>query len=109
MMRYLIFVTLTRLSGQIEVVILHEKVGSEIDIHENRFYRIFPDVENFLNAQISKLKLPSEGYLSFDEKRYKIKITIKSPNGKKSTIKRIISQKEFNEMSYRINEQAVFY
>ena len=27
---------------------------------------------------------------------------------KKSTIKKIISQKEFNEMSYRINEQEIF-
>ena len=109
MIRYLIFLlTLTRLSGQVEVVILNEKVGSEIDIHENRFYRIFPDVDNFLNAQISKLKIPSEGYLSYDEKRYKIKITIKSPSGKKSTIKRIISQKEFNEMSYHVNEQEIF-
>ena len=70
------------------MVILHEKVGSEIDIHENRFYRIFPDVENFLNAQISKLKIPSEGYLSYDEKRYKIKITIKSPMEKKTLLKR---------------------
>ena len=75
------------------MVILHEKVGSEIDIHENRFYRIFPDVENFLNAQILKLKIPSEGYLSYDEKRYKIKITIKSPSGKKNTIKRLYHKK----------------
>ena len=108
-MRYLIFfITLTRIFSQVEVVILSEKVGSEIDIHENRFYRIFPDVENYLNAQISKLKLPPEGYLSSNEKKYKIKITIKSPNGKKNTIKRIISQKEFNEMRNRINEQEAF-
>ena len=47
-MRYLIFfITLTRIFSQVEVIILSEKVGSEIDIHENRFYRIFPDVENF--------------------------------------------------------------
>ena len=109
MIRYLIFfLNLTRLFSQVEVVILSEKVGSEIDIHENRFYRIFPDVENFLNAQITKLKLPPEGYFSSNKKKYKIKITIKSPSGKKNTIKKIISQKEFNEMRNRIDEQEVF-
>tara|TARA_B100000886_G_scaffold334822_1_gene290931 strand:- start:597 stop:1370 length:774 start_codon:yes stop_codon:yes gene_type:complete len=90
------------------VVILSEKVGSEIDIHENRFYRIFPDVENFLNAQISRLKLQPEGYFPYNKKKYKIKITIKSLSGKKNTIKRIISQKEFNEMRNHINKQEVF-
>ena len=28
--------------GQIEIVILSSNVGTEIDEHENRFYRIFP-------------------------------------------------------------------
>ena len=109
MIRYLIFfITIARLFSQVEVVTLSEKVGSEIDIHENRFYRIFSDVEDFLNAQILKLKVPSKGYLSYDEKRYIIKITIKSPNGKKNTIKKIISQKEFNEMRNNVDEQEVF-
>ena len=109
MIRYLIFlINLSRLFSQVEVVILSEKVGSEIDIHENRFYRIFPDVENFLNAQISRLKLQPEGYFPYNKKKYKIKITIKSLSGKKNTIKRIISQKEFNEMRNHINKQEVF-
>ena len=30
------------LFGQIEIVILSSNVGTEIDEHENRFYRIFP-------------------------------------------------------------------
>ena len=37
---------------QTNVAILSEKVGTEIDIHENRFYRIFPDEKGFVNAQI---------------------------------------------------------
>ena len=32
--------------AQEEVVILSKKVGWEIDVHENRFYEIFPDEKN---------------------------------------------------------------
>ena len=37
---------------QSEIVILSPRVGTIIDIHENRFYRIFPKVRNFISAQI---------------------------------------------------------
>ena len=33
--------------SQTNVAIVSEKVGTEIDIHENRFYRIFPDEKGF--------------------------------------------------------------
>jgi len=38
--------------AQEEVVILSPRVGTLIDIHENRFYRIFPKVRNFISAQV---------------------------------------------------------
>lgn len=34
-----------------EVLVLHENVGAEIDIIEKVHYRLFPDVDNFINAQ----------------------------------------------------------
>ena len=38
--------------AQEEVVVLSPRVGTLIDIHENRFYRIFPKVRNFISAQV---------------------------------------------------------
>jgi len=34
-----------------EVLVLHENVGAEIDIIEKVHYRLFPDIDNFINAQ----------------------------------------------------------
>ena len=34
-----------------EIVVLNDKVGGTVDIEENLHFRIFPDVDNFLNAQ----------------------------------------------------------
>ena len=71
--KYLLIFLLSKLFSQIEVVILSNNVGTEIDIHENRFYRIFTDVDDFLNAQVLRLKLPSKGYISADEKNIRLK------------------------------------
>ena len=38
--------------SQSEITILSPRVGTIIDIHENRFYKIFPKVKNFISAQI---------------------------------------------------------
>ena len=38
--------------SQTNVAVVSEKVGTEIDIHENRFYRIFPEEKGFISAQI---------------------------------------------------------
>ena len=35
-----------------QMLFISEKVGTEIDIHENRFYRVFPNEEGFISAQI---------------------------------------------------------
>ena len=37
---------------QTNIFTLSDKVGTEIDIHENRFYRIFPNEKGFISAQI---------------------------------------------------------
>ncbi|MFH2024654.1 MAG: hypothetical protein ABIK30_02360 [bacterium] len=34
-----------------EVLVLHDNVGAEVDIIEKAHYRLFPDVDNFINAQ----------------------------------------------------------
>ena len=82
-LKILIFLLFSKIFSQVEVVILSDKVGTEIDIHENRFYRIFTDTDNFLNAQVLRLKLSPKGYLSADEKKYRVKITTKNSAGKK--------------------------
>ena len=54
MMKIFLFLLLLLSKGlsQSEIVILSPRVGTIIDIHENRFYRIFPKVRNFISAQI---------------------------------------------------------
>ena len=104
----IIILFLSKTFSQVEVVILSEKVGTEIDIHENRFYRIFTDTDNFLNAQILRLKLLPKGYLSADEKKYRVKIITKDSKGKKNIIKKIISQGDFNKLKFHVDGQPVF-
>ncbi|MFL2994722.1 MAG: hypothetical protein ACJZ1Y_03825 [Candidatus Neomarinimicrobiota bacterium] len=48
----LLIVLLSPLKSQDEIAILSSRVGTLIDIHENRFYRIFPKVRNFISAQV---------------------------------------------------------
>ena len=38
-----LLIFLSNLYGQTEITILSQNVGTEIDQHENRFYRIFPE------------------------------------------------------------------
>ena len=47
------------LGAQGEIQVLRPRVGTEIDVHENRFYRIFPGEEGFVSAQIIAVK-PNE-------------------------------------------------
>ena len=49
------FYLVSALAAQTEVMILSQKVGTEIDMHENRFYRIFPKEKGFINAQIIRI------------------------------------------------------
>ncbi|MDC1038480.1 hypothetical protein OAR31_05380, partial [Candidatus Marinimicrobia bacterium] len=67
--------------AQTEVMILSQKVGTEIDEHENRFYRIFPNEKGFINAQI----------LRINKTNYRV-IIVKEIRGETKNVKRFISQ-----------------
>ena len=41
--------------NKVEVMILSDKVGTEIDEHENRFFRIFPNEKGLIDAQIVRI------------------------------------------------------
>tara|TARA_B110000881_G_scaffold109838_1_gene96414 strand:+ start:1353 stop:1571 length:219 start_codon:yes stop_codon:yes gene_type:complete len=49
------FYLVSALVAQTEVMILSQSVGTEIDMNENRFYRIFPKEKGFINAQIIRI------------------------------------------------------
>ena len=83
--------------SQTNVAILSEKVGTEIDIHENRFYRIFPDEKGFVNAQI------------IDAGNGNFRITIvKQIQGMETTVRRYIDQDDFQKIQNRIDQLPDF-
>ena len=51
-MALIFFLLFSLLYPQGEVQLLSPRVGTEIDVHENRFYRIFPREKGFISAQI---------------------------------------------------------
>ena len=82
---------------QTNVAILSEKVGTEIDIHENRFYRIFPNEKGFVNAQI------------IDAGNGNFRITIvKQIQGMETTVRRYIDQDDFQKIQNRIDQLPDF-
>ena len=97
--RILVFrlLILSMLSAQEEVVILSSKVGTIIDIHENRFYRIFPKVRNFVSAQVY-----STSYTG-----YKVRIVV-NRNGKEKTYEKKMSLNQFTKFQNKINIQPKF-
>ena len=80
-----------------DIVIISSKVGSEIDIHENRFYEVFPKVKNFLNAQIFQI----------DNKSYKINFNVNRKN-KLYIYSKVINLRSFVELQNKINSKPVF-
>ena len=91
------FFFLGSLLAQGEVVILSPKVGTEIDIHENRFYRIFPRMKGFVNAQI----------ISVSDKSYRVRF-VTSKRRKKKTFDKPLSLKRFVSMQNYVNRQPEF-
>ena len=77
-----------------EVYVLSPRVGTEVDIHENRFYRIFPFEKGFVNAQFIEYK-PNE---------YRIKI-VKEIKGMKVVRTATISAKRFRQLQDHVNSQ----
>ena len=75
------------LFGRTEIIILSSNVGTEIDEHENRFYRIFPKEKQLINAQFIKI----------GEEKYRIDV-VKKINGKINKVNRYINQNEFDKL-----------
>ena len=80
-----------------EVVILSQRVGTTIDIHENRFYRIFPKVRKFYSAQI----------FSTSELNYIVRIVV-IRKGKQKTYEKKMSLKQFTRFQNKVNAQPEF-
>ena len=91
------FVLVTILKSQDEIAILSPRVGTLVDIHENRFYSIFPKVRNFTSAQI---------YLK-NRNDYKVRIEV-NRKGKKKTFEKNMSLKQFTRFQNKINRQPEF-
>tara|TARA_S200000501_G_scaffold361943_1_gene390866 strand:- start:11057 stop:11821 length:765 start_codon:yes stop_codon:yes gene_type:complete len=82
------------LYSQDEVQLLSPRVGTEIDVHENRFYRIFPGEKGFLSAQI----------LSDGPDQFQVKI-IKKIDEKMVQKTSLISMRKFVELQTHVNKQ----
>jgi len=91
------FVFLCQLKSQDEIAILSPRVGTLVDIHENRFYGIFPKVRNFISAQIY-LKTSND---------YKVRIVV-DKKGKQKTYEKNMSLKQFTRFQNNINKQPEF-
>ena len=83
--------------SQTNVAMLSEKVGAEIDIHENRFYRVFPKEKGFLSAQIHNL----------EDGKFRITI-VKEINGDETKVRRYIDKKEYDRLKEIINRKPYF-
>jgi len=92
-----IFIIHGQLIGKTEIIILSKNVGTEIDIHENRYYRIFPNEKGFINAQINKI----------NNDQYRLLI-VKRIKNKKTKVRRYINQNELNQLQLHVNQQPPF-
>ena len=82
---------------QTNIAIVSEKVGTEIDIHENRFYRIFSDEKGFMSAQI----------IDVGNGNFRITI-VKQIQGVETMVRRYIDKDDFQKMQNRINQLPDF-
>ncbi len=83
------------LAAQTEVMILSQNVGTEIDMHENRFYRIFPKEKGFINAQIIRI----------DKENFRVVIN-KKIRGKERLVKRFISLDDYEKLQLHVDAQS---
>ncbi len=82
------------LAAQTEVMILSQNVGTEIDMHENRFYRIFPKEKGFINAQIIRI----------NKENFRVVIN-KKIRGKERLVKRFISLDDYEKLQLHVDAQ----
>jgi hypothetical protein len=83
------------LAAQTEVMILSQKVGTEIDMHENRFYRIFPKEKGFINAQVIRI----------NKENFRV-VIIKKVRGKERLVKRFISLDDYEKLQLHVDAQS---
>ena len=93
----IIALNLMALFSQTEVMIISENVGTEVDEHENRFYRIFPEEKGLIDAQVVRI----------NENKYRILI-VKDIRGKVTKVRRYIDQNDFNELKTYVDGQPEF-
>ena len=80
--------------NQVEVIILSKNVGTEIDEHENRFYRIFPEEKGLINAQIIRI----------NDIQYRLLI-MKSVKGLETKVRRYLTKDELEELRTYVDDQ----
>ena len=99
MMKIFLFLLLLLNKGfsQSEIVILSPRVGTIIDIHENRFYRLFPKVRNFISAQIYEVS----------DLKYSVRIVV-NKRGKRKTYEKKMSLRQFTRFQNKVNLQPEF-
>ena len=85
------------LFAQTNIVSLSDKVGTEIDVDENRFYRIFPKEKGFINAQI----------IQVNDDQYKVLI-VKKIRQKETKVRRYINKDDFIMLSRHVDKQPYF-
>ena len=79
---------------KVEVMILSDKVGTEIDEHENRFYRIFPNEKGLIDAQIVRI----------NDSKFRLLI-VKNINGQEKKVRRYLTKNEFQELRKYVDDQ----
>ncbi|MFL2983196.1 MAG: hypothetical protein ACJZ12_02260 [Candidatus Neomarinimicrobiota bacterium] len=84
------------LIGQTEVTILSDNVGTEIDRHENRFYKIFPDEKGLVDAQ----------FVTIEDNKYAVYI-VKKINGSLTKVHRYLNQEDFDQLKNYVDLQPV--
>ena len=79
---------------KVEVMILSDKVGTEIDEHENRFFRIFPNEKGLIDAQIVRI----------NDSKFRLLI-VKNINGQEKKVRRYLTKNEFQELRKYVDDQ----
>ena len=93
----IILVISTYLFAKTDVIILSDNVGTEIDVHENRFYRIFPEEKDLISAQILKI----------DRDQYRLMI-VKEIAGERKRVRRYLTRNELDDLKMHVDEQPEF-
>ena len=88
---------ISSLYSKTNVVVLSQNVGTIIDVHENRFYRIFPNEEGFKNAQ----------FIQLSKTEYKINFT-KIINKRTAIDSLILNEAEFKTLQNMVNSKPIF-